>query len=556
MVSLESSLQDEDLGRLMILAELWGIDAEGTKENLLPTLLESMLDEDLLLEVVQALPPSALDALNAILHRDPPMPFADFNRDYGPLREMGPGRRDREKPWRSPVSPLEQLWYRGLIARTFMDTPQGLMEFVVIPADLASRLPLAAIRRMPVPGNPSASPVQPVPHTNHILEDLTTLLAYLRTYPDIPLNPLPDDLARHIIHPGTISFLLALLEDIGILSSSPLHVIPERVKPFLEAPEQEIQHRLVQAWRKSRRWNDLAHVPDLIYPEDAWPNDPLVSREEILSFLMSIPTGEWWDLASINKAVRTSRPSFQRPGGDFDSWYVQSRDTGQFLRGFEHWDNVEGALIRFMITGPLVWLGLVETGINTSDPDTVTSIRLLPAIALLESAPSEDKADGEPVASLVKSNGEIIVPEGTRAHTRYQVARLAQWESHDHRGYHYQITPSSLERAIQQGLELRHILSILTMAAVDTIPPSLSTALKRWDAQGQEARMEQVLIVRVTHPDILDALRDARATSRYIIERLSPTTAIIPASAHMAFIQAAADERILVEPLPQNENSA
>lgn len=556
MVSLESSLQDEDLGRLRILAELWGIDSEGAREDLLPTLLDSMLDDDLLLEIVQALPPSVLEALDAILHRDSPLPFADFNRDFGPLREMGPGRRDREKPWRSPISSLEQLWYRGLIARTFMDTPQGLMEFVVVPADLAAKLPTAAISRMPVPGEPSAHPVQPSPRTSHLLEDLTTLLAYLRVYPEVSLEPLPDDLSRHILHPGTIPFLLALLEDIGILSSSPLHVIPERVKPFLEASDQNIQHLLVQAWRASRRWNDLAHVPDLIYPEASWPNNPLVSREEILAFLMSIPAGEWWDLESIVQSIKTSRPSFQRPGGDFDSWYVQNRDNGQFLRGFEHWDHVEGALIRFMTTKPMVWLGLLETGTDSSNLDSVTSIRLLPEMAFLEEMSFEDQMQGEPVTSLVKSNGEIIVPPGTRPHTRYQLARLAQWESQDHRGYHYQITPSSLDHAMQQGLELRHILSILTLAAGQPIPPSLSTALKRWDAQGPEARMEHVLIIRVARPEILDALRDARATSRYIIERLSPTTAVIPESAHMAFIKAAADERILVEPLPQHENSA
>ena len=33
---------------------------------------------------------------------------------------------------------------------------------------------------------------------------------------------------------------------------------------------------------------------------------------------------------------------------------------GDYLRGFSTWDEVDGALVRFLITGPMHWLGLVD----------------------------------------------------------------------------------------------------------------------------------------------------------------------------------------------------
>lgn len=556
MVTLETSLQDEDSGRLNILAELWGIDVNDRNSVGLPMVLEAMLNEDLLLEIVQTLPHPTLSALQSLLKRNNRVPYADFNREYGPFREMGPGRRDREKPWRSPISPLERLWYYGFITRVFLDSPQGLLEHIVVPDDLAIILPAAMADPLAPPGKPARAPVQVLAKQHPLQVDLTTLLAFLRTHPEVNVHDLPTQLSRHIFHPETLAFILTLLVELDVLDPASQRVDPERVRSILESTPATIQARLATTWRASKNWNDLAHVPSLDYPDKAWPNDPVLSRNEVLAFLNRIPLQEWWDLDSVVEAVRKQKPSFQRPGGDFNSWYVQDKDSGAFLRGYAHWGDVEGALIRFIATGPLVWLGLAESGSidgNTNDP---TSIRLLPTMSLLAGEQPETQTEDSAATAIIKSNGSILAPHGIQSHTRYQLARLAQWQTLDKRGFHYQLTPSSLGNAREQGLELRHILAILTQAGGETLPPTLSSAIKRLAAHGQEARLEQLVIVRVSKPELLDTLRAARSTARYIVERLSPTTAVIPESAQLAFIRAAAEQRILVEPLHPHENSA
>ena len=65
------------------------------------------------------------------------MPWAAFARQFGEIREAGPGRRDREQVYLNPASTAETLFYRAFLARAFFDTPNGAQEFAYIPEDLA-----------------------------------------------------------------------------------------------------------------------------------------------------------------------------------------------------------------------------------------------------------------------------------------------------------------------------------------------------------------------------------------------------------------------------------
>ena len=51
-------------------------------------------------------------------------------------------------------------------------------------------------------------------------------------------------------------------------------------------------------------------------------------------------------------AFKEAEPDFQRPTGDYDTWYIRRTDTQEFLKGFDQWDAVEGELLRFLC-GPL-----------------------------------------------------------------------------------------------------------------------------------------------------------------------------------------------------------
>ena len=50
--------------------------------------------------------------------------------------------------------------------------------------------------------------------------------------------------------------------------------------------------------------------------------------------------------------------------------------SGEYLRGFEHWDEVDGRLIRYIITGPLHWLGVLDLARPEAEQE-VTAFRLI-----------------------------------------------------------------------------------------------------------------------------------------------------------------------------------
>ena len=72
-------------------------------------------------------------------------------------------------------------------------------------------------------------------------------------------------------------------------------------------------------------FNELRLLPGLKFEGD-WTNDPLRTRQAILELVSQIPENRWWSLAAFVAAVREQHPDFQRPAGDYDSWFIRQDD--------------------------------------------------------------------------------------------------------------------------------------------------------------------------------------------------------------------------------------
>ena len=137
MPTLIQSLHGHDLGHLRIIAEHWGVELNAPNARTgLAELTQAILDQSLVAEITAALSPDAQSALRLLLNSDGRLPWPQIARSFGDLRQIGPGRRDRERPDRDPISSVEELWYRAFIARAFFDTASGAQEFAYIPDDL------------------------------------------------------------------------------------------------------------------------------------------------------------------------------------------------------------------------------------------------------------------------------------------------------------------------------------------------------------------------------------------------------------------------------------
>jgi len=305
--------------------------------------------------------------------------------------------------------------------------------------------------------------------------------------------------------------------------------------------------------------------------EGEWQNDSKATRMAILQFLSQAP-GQHITIsrpgnsdlqeklpprlerpyvnlvAFINDIQRTS-PDFQRPAGDYDSWFIRDQESGAFLRGFASWNQVDGALIRFMISGIMSWLGLVDLA---EAPVESRSFAAHPAAfrmsqfaqALLFGSPPDDLV-GEEERWLVRANGEVKAPRLSSRAARFQLARFCAWRGFDGNAYRYQITDASLERARGQGLRIKPLLSLMRRQAT-TVPPTLVRGLERWDEQGSEVSLEMAMVLKVKSPEVLQTIRKGRL-SRFFGEQLGPTTIIVKPGARQAVIDGLLEMGMLCE---------
>jgi hypothetical protein len=520
MPDLSHTLQGNDLGFLKMVAGVWGIELNSPDAySALPVLVSAMKNRRLAGEVIESLPASARSALQALIGNDGSLPWSLFCRKFGEVRVMGAAKRDRERPDLNPESPAELLWYRALIGKAFFNLPPEPQEFAYIPEDLLEYLQtLGASGPQPL-GRP-ASPIESahlMPANDRLLDHACTLLAGLR------LNPKLDGLAT----PGweiPVPVLRSLLLTAGLLDAN-YAPLPENTRAFLEASRGAALSQMCQAWLSSPAFNDLRTlVPGLLF-EGEWNNHPLETRQALLGMLSSLPQDKWWNLASFIAAVRERQPDFQRPAGDYDSWFIRKENSQEYLRGFSSWDEVDGALIRFIITGPLHWLGIMDLAAQSPDePPAAFRPSAWAAALTLGQPPKGMPAEKDPV--VITAAGHLRLTNLTPRSARYLIARFCEWEDEREKEYHYYLTPDSLERARQQGLRISHLASLLKKHAAGPLPPNLIMALERWEQFGEQAGLKKVSLLRVASPDILEALRKTRS-ARYLGEALSPTTVAV-----------------------------
>ncbi len=535
MPDLHQSLLKSDLGHLRIIAGFWGLELESIDEDSArEELCASLLDLEAVSETLEILPAEARSALTALVEADGKMEWVAFVRKYGEIREMGAGRRDRERPHLKPTSTTEILFYRGLLARAFFDTGKGGQEFAYIPEDLFEIIvEVGTMYESPLPqkNEPLGRPATPVekaheiPANDHILDDATTYLAALRIGAESRSRFQRD--------------MTALLTTAGLIKKNSLQ--PEAVKKFLEAPRLEALTMLYNAWFTSDTFNELRLVPGIVC-EGEWKNQPQVTREFLMNLIHDIPQGKWWSIPAFVKGVKEKYPDFQRPAGDYDSWFIKRESDGQFLRGFAYWDAVDGALVKYLIQ-MLHRLGKVNLAAPEEGKEPT-------AFLLLSSSVEGKDGKGKIIAS---SNGKITISRFFSRAVRYQIARFCEWGDEKNDEYSYSISAKSLKRANEQGLKAEQLLAMLVKYTNGNVPPALVKALKRWDAGGPEARVESLLVLRVSKPEVMEEMRKSKA-GKFLGELLSPTAVVVKSGAVDKVMAALAELGLLAEVIHDDSN--
>ena len=303
-------------------------------------------------EVVKSLPAEAQNILEWLRQADGHVLWSLFIRRAGEVRIMGAGRRDREHPERKPASPAEMLWYRGMVGRAFLQLDAEPQEYAYLPDEIHQIV--ETVIRPATPshraGRPPRGIAHPHPANDRILDQTCTWLAVMRL-------PKPLSEAEKKLEGMQLPFVQSLL---GPPDSS-------------TAKANLTQHRCAPSWKPTGRrpFQALQHLADQHADQRFAPAARLDFRRRVAQRptgraahhpgIYGSPAGKHLvEPRSFVNAIHDSRPDFQRPTGDYDTWFIRSEATQEYLRGFGHWEAVEGNLIRWIITVPLHMLGVVD----------------------------------------------------------------------------------------------------------------------------------------------------------------------------------------------------
>ncbi len=540
MPTLARALVDYDLDLLQIIAAQWDVDLVAQERTAAAEELAAAMGRPEAVETTWArLSTHEQAALYDLINRQGRIPTTHFVRRYGELRAMGPARREREKPWLSPASITEALYYRGLIVRAFEQTLTGAQEHLVVPSDLLALLPQPDPSALATPpGYPVAPPRRVEGGQGAAVDDAATLLAYLllrQTSPDewLATGPVPR-IDRHLRRPipGYRVMLVSLLRDLGMiadetfLTSVRMIVNKDIARPWLEAPRLHQLRSLAEAWLESPSWNELAWTPGLA--ADRWPNDPRLARRAVLEALREVPPEIWWSLDGLIDHIKQVNPDFQRPGGDYAAWYLRDLDTDEILHGFQYWDLIEGTLIRFIVEGPMRWLGLVRLA-----PGGFLLTPLCLALIGREDWPSAP----DPEARItIDEQGVISVPAQLGRYERLQISRFTAWMEPppipdtsrrtraDEGGlYLYRLTPQALERVAAEGITLpTHIMPFLQRLSGRTLPANVARMLEAWHARPGEVVVQDAVIITARDLGVYERLRSNPRISRWMRQQVGP----------------------------------
>ena len=533
MKSLLRTLGDSERHLLPLLAQVWGVAHEALEpEELVAGLNSAMRDAERAERVWRALDEGQRGALQHLLASGGHMPAGMFTRVHGVIRQSGAGHIAEIA--QQPATPAEALFYRGLIAMAFEQAETGPRQVVYVPEEVIDVLPTLPVIQQVDEGDGGVAALSAVEGQRaadtSIVDDLTTLLAWLQVQGAALLDgdlamPVCAALAPHLLEPDAdrLRFLFGAGVAAGLIAAGGgrAEISRDEARRWLGGGRGAQLRQLARAWGESQSLRDLWQVPGLAPEGDGLGgHDPAVARGAILNRIGELtPLDDWWSLADFVAAVKSGDPDFQRPGGDYDSWYIRDA-RGEYLRGFESWDQVEGALIRWIVRGPLHWLGMVDLAEGAA--------RLTAwGRAFLELGAWPDLVEARDDIE-VGLDGALRVPRRFSRLDRFQIARFTSWSQADD-PYVYLLDGAGIDRAARQGITAAQIQAFLHRVSGERpLPPEVARLLQNW-LEGPVARvtLERQVLLRADSAEALTAIFETPALRRHLGARLGPTSLLV-----------------------------
>lgn len=536
---LRQMLYRTEIRFLPVIASFWlRLQSTPNYEELIRMLCERMLDGKILHRFVENEDYSDLvNGIRLLISLGGQEEAERFEEAMGPFRVAGLEKILREKMWQSPVSVTEKLWYRGIIYRQDRMIDGDVKECYILPDDLLQRFSQLISSENGAEfkyKQPDVTVRPAIPsETRHVSPEENKLIDVFCLAAALKRDEKPLIISGLEITDNYRRFLEMLLKDGGFFTGS-TDVDAEAIRSFLIHNRTAAQIQLAGVWRKASDYCELAETDELTVLQLPKFNyqEP---REKLIQIISSLEADTWWSLNGLINAVKNSFPLFLRNSFSDEQWRITDRD-GNDLNGMGAWYQLEGAYLRFLILGPLQWLGVVRIAYADADGKEAAAFRISKSGMFLLTE-SENNKVSEIILSKpnleqnlpgISSDGAISCSNRVSRYFRYMCTRYCEIDSFNKHGDTiFRITPSSLGKSASAGLTRTAFLSLLRRFSKNKVPPALENMLSDSDKAEMPAVIYQATILTVPDLEILRKLLETSRLEKWILQQINPTSILI-----------------------------
>jgi hypothetical protein len=380
-------------------------------------------------------------------------------------------------------SPSVSLLWKGLLFRGFDTIGEWRGEVYYVPEELRDPVGDA----LPAGSAPSR-PVPPAPAPERLLEpsdpayDAFCLLSFLRrenrrlargTLAAAELARL-DREAGPRPGPDSMSlwpFLLHLCRAGGWVRTQGSTLKPSRsAHRLLAGGAAAAGNRLLDTYLRDRVWSDLAAAGKVSQPVGSQRIREAQSRRLLLHYLQEMTGGEWTEERALAAALRETVPDILRQDYASLSWAVVDVASGVELQGPESWDAVEGEWIRYLLRGPLSWLGVVEWG--GGSPGEMRAFRLQSPAATPEPLGEQPTFTmGEHLSLEVNRHGDLSAAYALEPYLEPRRSGAARA---------YRITRESVLNGLESGGSWEKLEELLGRSVHPPLSAELFRTVRQW----------------------------------------------------------------------------
>ena len=536
---LRQMLYRTEIRFLPVIASFWlRLQSTPNYEELIRMLCERMLDRKILQRFSENEEYSdLLNGIRLLISGGGQVEVERFEESMGPFRVAGLEKILREKMWQSPISVTEKLWYRGIIYRQDRMIDGAVKECYIVPDDLLQRFSLL----IPPENGTELKNKQPdvtvrpaIPsETKHVSPEENKLIDVFCLAAALKRDEKPLIIPGLEISDNYQRFLEMLLKDGGFFTGS-TDVDTEAIRSFLIQNRTAAQIHLTAAWRKASEYCELTETDELTVLQ--LPKfDYQKPRERVIQIISSLEGDTWWSLNGLINAVKNSFPMFLRNSFSEEQWRITDKE-GNDLNGMGAWYQLEGAYLRFLLLGPLQWLGVVRIGYADLDGKEAAAFRISKNGLFLLTESENDvipekilaKPNLEQDLPGISSDGAISCSNKVPRYFRYMCARYCEIDSFNkHNTTVFQITPSSLGNASSKGLKRTAFLQLLLRFSRNKVPPALENMLSVSNKSELPAVIYNATILSVPDENIFRDLLEASRLGKWILQQINPTSVLI-----------------------------